>query len=82
MQGQRAEAEALLAKVQIAADQGQLSHYFVATVHIALGNHDQALDLLERQPRTYPKGFPKIDPQCDPLRGNPRFDALVHSLTP
>ena len=82
VQGQRAEAEALLAKVQTAADEGQLSHYFVATIHIALGNHDQAMDLLERQPRTYPKGFPKIDPQCDPLRGKPRFEALVRSLTP
>lgn len=80
VQGQRAEAEALLTQAQAAANQGQLSHYFVATVHIALGNHDKALDLLERQPRTYPKGFPKIDPQCDPLRGNPRFDALVRSL--
>ena len=82
VQGQRAEAEALLAKAQAAAEQGQLSFYFVAKIHIALGHHDAALTLLERQPRTYPKGFPKIDPQCDPLRGNPRFEALVRSLTP
>ena len=82
VQGQRADAEALLAKVQTAADEGQISHYFVATIHIALGNHDKAMDFLERQPRTYAKGFPKIDPQCDPLRGTPRFEALVRSLTP
>ena len=82
VQGQRAEAEALLAKIETAAEQGQLSYYFVALVHIALGNHDKAMDLLERQPRTYPTGFPKIDPQCDPLRGTPRFEALVRSLTP
>lgn len=82
VQGQRAEAEALLAQVEAAAEQGELSHYWVATIHIALGNHDKAMDLLERQPRTYPKGFPKIDPHCDPLRGTPRFEALVRSLTP
>jgi DNA-binding winged helix-turn-helix (wHTH) protein/TolB-like protein len=82
VQGQRAEAEALLTQIETAAEQGQLSYYFVALVHIALGHHDQAMDLLERQPRTYPKGFPKIDPQCDSLRGKPRFEALVRSLTP
>ena len=77
VQGQRAEAEALLAKAQSAADEGQLPHFFVATIHIALGNHEKAIDLLEHQPRTYPKGFPQIAPHCDPLRGNPRFQELL-----
>jgi hypothetical protein len=51
-------------------------------MHIALGNIDQAIEsvaksLDEREPIT---AFLKLDPEFDPLRGNPRFEELVVRL--
>jgi TolB-like protein/Flp pilus assembly protein TadD len=78
--GERDKAVKLLAQLQ------QLSaHRYVplgtfAGVYMALGEKDKAIDYLERAYRD--RGGPevsgiKVDPMLDPLRGNPRFEALV-----
>ena len=51
-------------------------------VHIALGNQDQAIESLaksldEREPFST---FLKLDPEFDPLQGDPRFGELVSRL--
>jgi tetratricopeptide (TPR) repeat protein len=49
-------------------------------IHILLGNHERALDLLEpllKVPYHLTPGWLRIDPNFDPLRGNPRFDKLA-----
>jgi serine/threonine-protein kinase len=52
----------------------------LAKVHAALGNRDAALRWLEYEPRhAFWMGIGG-DPVFDPLRGNPRFDALVKRL--
>ncbi len=52
----------------------------LARIHILVGNHERALDLLEpllKVPYSLTPGWLRIDPNFDPLRGNPRFDALA-----
>jgi hypothetical protein len=60
--------------------------YPLAVVHLALGNKDEALRLLEKsyddlEPfDTGVFGSIKIDRRLDALRGDPRFDALVRKI--
>jgi hypothetical protein len=53
----------------------------VVRIHILLGNHERALDLLEpllKVPYYLTPAWLRIDPNFDALRGNPRFEKLAH----
>jgi serine/threonine-protein kinase len=54
----------------------------IATLYLGLGDVDNALAWLERAQveRDVRMTFLKVDHRWDPLRGQPRFDALVRSL--
>jgi non-specific serine/threonine protein kinase len=54
----------------------------LARVHVIVGNHQAALDRLDfllalRSPRFFSVPLLRIDPIYDPLRNNPRFQALL-----
>ncbi|HEU6453024.1 MAG TPA: tetratricopeptide repeat protein [Gemmatimonadaceae bacterium] len=53
--------------------------YEVAKVHLALGDRPSALRWLERavDDRSHSLAFLRVDPQLAPLRGDPRFQAVV-----
>jgi Serine/threonine protein kinase len=81
--GQRADALKTLEQLQQIATQRYVWNYTFALVHIALGENDKAIDYLERDYRDhtdYEIALIKVDPMLDPLRGDPRFQALVSKV--
>ena len=60
----------------------RLSPEFFALVHLAMGDHDTALTLMERAAADRDPSllWLRADPRVDPLRGNPRFEALLQRL--
>jgi len=50
--------------------------YWRALLYLSLGNHNEAIQWLEQgiaDNDSYEIVFIKVDPQLDPLRGDPRF---------
>ena len=78
--GGRAEAQELLKQLQKPNDGHPVPGSALAMVYIGLGDKDAAFRSLEA---SLPARGPllanlKSDPIYDPLRGDPRFDALLH----
>ncbi|MGH7671537.1 MAG: tetratricopeptide repeat protein, partial [Gemmatimonadales bacterium] len=80
--GKRAEAEELLRQVEAQVREGYVSPVAFATLHLALGNADLALDYAERAyaERRGWLAYLTVNPILDPLRDNPRFQALVRKM--
>ena len=81
--GKGAEARKILAELTNGTQGEYVQPYPLALIHLALGEKEEALHLLER---AYEErgiqlggntGSLKIDKRLDPLRGDPRFDDLV-----
>jgi serine/threonine-protein kinase len=78
--GQRDEALKLLAQMEELATKRYVGAWSFAIVHLALGEKGKAIDELERAylERSDPFiTFIKVSPLFDPLRGDPRFQALL-----
>src|SRR5690606_17049477 len=56
--------------------------YEIAKVYVALGEHDRAIDWLERayEEHAHSMAFLKVDPQLEPLHGNARFERLAERV--
>ena len=80
--GQRSEAEAILAELQRLAGTQYVSPVSIATVLLGLGRWEQALDWMEaaRADRRGWLAYLCVNPIFDPLRGQPRFEAMVKAM--
>jgi tetratricopeptide (TPR) repeat protein len=83
LQGNRDKARQLLGQLDLEQKKGGISLYTYALAHLALGNKKEAIDWLERSYENRESGVIGnigVDPTLDPLRGNPRFEALVQRV--
>jgi TolB-like protein/Flp pilus assembly protein TadD len=81
--GKQDEARQILARLTEEAKARYVPAYAFSVIHLALGEKDQALDWLEKGARDHDglySTFIKVDPYLDPLRGDPRFEALVSAV--
>ena len=81
--GKRDKALEILLRLREISTQRYVAPYTFALIHLGLGEKDQALQFLERDYEDrdgYNIAFVKIDRFLDPLRGDPRFEALVQKV--
>ncbi len=80
--GRRAEALTMLAEVEQRAKRGYVVPSVPVLVHVGLGQKAEALDALEKayEERESWMAWLKVDPLLAPLRGEPRFQALVKKV--
>jgi serine/threonine-protein kinase len=80
--GKRPEAEALLAQLELQRERDYVSPVALATLHLGLGQHDRALDWAEHayEERRGWLAYLTVNPLVDPVRGQPRFEALVAKM--
>jgi serine/threonine protein kinase/Tfp pilus assembly protein PilF len=80
--GERQRAMAILGDLEKMAPDGRAPPYSAALVYLGLGDHPRALDNLERALGADSQMVPWLgqDPMFDPLRSEPRFQALLRRL--
>jgi tetratricopeptide (TPR) repeat protein len=80
--GREAEARRTLGELEEISKSRYVSPYFVAALHLGLGDKDRAFDCLEEAygERSLGMTFLKLDPNLDDLRGDPRFGDLVRRV--
>ena len=83
--GNKTEALKILEQLKEISSQRYVSMYSFAIVYLALGDKQEALRWLERcyQDRAGADiGWIRVDSILDPLRGDPRFEALAEKIVP
>ena len=85
LSGNKTEAEKILDQLKKLSQERYVSAYSFALVYVGLGNKEEALRWLEQsyQDRAGSDiGYIRVDPLLDPLRGDPRFEALAEKIVP
>ncbi|MBA3961624.1 MAG: winged helix-turn-helix domain-containing protein [Chthoniobacterales bacterium] len=79
---QPAKARAILATLKSAGPERYVPPVNLAVIHLGLGEIDEAFACLERAyaERDVRLSFFRVDPKWDPIRGDPRFVALLARL--
>ncbi len=80
--GDHAAARGILAQLAARSADRHVPSTSFAVVHLGLGENEQALDWLEKGcgQRELPLAALKVHPLYDPLRGTPRFQALLQRM--
>src|SRR5690349_3557376 len=80
--GRQQDARAVLDRLDQMMDHGYVSPYQRALIHLHLGERDRALDLLDEAHRIRDAWIVwlGVEPQWDPLRGEPEFEAILQDL--
>ena len=85
LSGNKMEAEKILDQLTKLSQERYVSAYSFALIYLGLGDKEQALRWLEQsyQDRAGSDiGYIKVDSLLDPLRGDPRFEALAEKIVP
>ena len=81
--GNRTEAMKILEQLNTISKERYVSAYSFALIHLGLGDKDEALRYLEKAYEDRAGEllrYIRVDPLLDPLRGDPRFEALVRKI--
>ena len=80
--GRSADTRRVLEKLALRARTQFVPTYDLALVHLALGDPERAFALLEQafQHKSESLNLLKVDPRLDPIRGDPRFQAMLHRV--
>jgi serine/threonine protein kinase/tetratricopeptide (TPR) repeat protein len=80
--GNRAEALKILAELKAWNKPGLVAPYDLATVYFGLGDKEQGYALLDKavEARNWWMLFIKVEPWMDPLRSDPRYQAIVRKM--
>ena len=81
--GDKVAAKQMLAELEELGRHRYVHPYWRALLYLSLGNHNEAIQWLGQaiaDNDSYEIVFIKVDPLLDPLRGDPRFEALVQKV--
>ena len=80
--GELAEARRILAWLEQPADDGVQDWFFIAGVEAKLGQTDRAFEWLEKaySYRDFFLTYVKVHPYMDPLRSDPRYEAMLKKI--
>jgi len=85
LKGERAKALQQLDEAKALAQRGEVRAFFVALNYASLGDKNEAIKWLQRSYQNKEFRFIayiKVLPQLEPLRGDPRFEALAEKVIP
>ena len=83
--GRKDEATKLLGQIQDIGKSRYVDPYYFALIHLGLGDRETALSALEKSFEELNGNtleYIRTDPFLDPLRGDPRFEALAEKIVP
>src|SRR5262249_15043731 len=83
LSGDKEAAKQLLAELEEISRHRYVRSYWRALLYLSLGQRDEAIRWLEKGVADHEGleiAWIKVDPMLDPLRGDPRFEALVQKV--